>query len=366
VRCLNPFRWLEVNDNGAVTPCCEPWFKGSLGSIHDQSIEEIWNGPAWRTLREAMYEGGDWPRFCDAEACPHIRNDFWIPVDFAEPGDYDILPITAEMLDDIREGRTEMSTGPAQIGLACDPRCNLRCIMCDAHDRQPRDGSVAREVLEQAHAFLPTLRRFKMMGDGEVFAIPEVREFLFSFDADAYPNLSFQIVTNGNLLTPEMWAKISHVNIDSMVVSIDAATKETYDKIRIGGNWDVLMRNMEFLVEKYREGRIREFHICMVVMKSNCHEIVAFAEMGQRFGVTSTFFSPVFGDFGEEQIFDRCDRAALSRVREELRHPIMDSPDVCIDSVREWRDWRPEALATRVRRRIGRLLRRPGAPSTPK
>lgn len=341
VRCLNPFRWLEVNEGGEVTPCCGSWFKGKLGNIKKQSMEEIWNGPKFQALREAMYEGGNWGKFCNAAVCPHIINDTWVAVDFITPETPDQLPITKSMLEDIREGRTKMSSGPLQIGLTCDPRCNLRCIMCSAHLNPNRDGALIRKALEGVNHFLPGLKRIKLLGDGEVFVVPEARDFLFDFDAEKYPDVSFLIHTNGLLFTPEAWTKMSRLTIDWVVVSIDAATKETYENIRKGGKWDLLMRNLEFLVKRHREGRIRELIICMTVMKSNHHEMTAFAKMALEMGVSSAYFSPVFGDYGEEQIFDRRDIGCLKRISDQLNHPVMNDPRIDSNALSEWKDWKP-------------------------
>ena len=341
VRCLNPFRWLEVNNDGQVTPCCNTWFKGHLGSIKDQSLEEIWNGAPFRALRNAMYEGGPWENFCNKETCPQIINNTWVPIDHISPETHDLLPITQPLLDHIRQGKTEMSIGPIQIGLSCDPRCNLRCIMCFATHNPSRDGALIRKALRGMESFLPGVKRIKMLGDGEVFAIPETRDFLLSFDSKAYPETSFLIHTNGILLTPAMWTNLAHLKIDTLVISIDAATKETYEKIRIGGKWEVLMQNMEFLLARYREGLIREFLISMTVMKTNHREIAAFAEMGKRLGVTLAFFCPIYGNWGREQIFDRRDIPCLKQVSEQLRHPVMRESFIDTSAMRIWRDWTP-------------------------
>ena len=358
VRCLNPFRWLEVSDGGEVTPCCSPWFKGNLGNVNQQSMEEIWNGPAFREAREAMYEGGNWQKFCNAETCPQIYNDTWVAVDYITPETPDSLPITPQMLEDIREGRTEMTHGPAQIGLSCDPRCNLRCIMCSTLTNTKRDGSSLRAAIEGIKAFLPTVRRLKMMGDGEVFAVPESRDFLFDFDQAAHPDTSFLIHTNGILLTPALWDRIQHIKIDWMVVSMDGATKETYEKIRVGGKWERLMENLAFLAEKHREGIIRELHINMCVMKSNHHELVAFAELGKRFGVTSAYYQPILGDYAEEHIFGRRDVECLTAIAEQLEHPSMKEAHVDTNAIAMCRGYAPnlEDQWKQFRRTVGKSL----------
>lgn len=364
MRCLNPFRWIEIGAGGEVTPCCAPWFKGSLGSIRTQSLAEIWNGPRWRELREAMVEGGNWAKFCNARTCPHIQNDVWAHVDFLEPGARDVAPITEEVLDAAREGATEMNVGPAQIGFACDSRCNLRCIMC--HSRQegspPADPALLKAALGQITPFLPDVRRIKMMGDGEPFAITEARDFLFHFDAARYPQAKFLINTNGTLLTPELWPKLEHLRIDWLCVSIDAATGATYEKIRRGGAWDVLMRNLDCMVERYRAGRIGELMLSMCVMKSNHREVLDFAALGRRLGV-SVFFMPILGGFGEEQIFDRRDALALRRLAAQLRDPRMHEPGIDTSGLVAWRDWRPgladygRTLAYALKRRLHPLRR---------
>jgi len=343
VRCLNPFRWLEVSDGGITTPCCSPWFKQSLGNIKERSMQEIWNGPEMQEARAAMYPGGNWQKWCNASTCAQIRNDTWVPIDTITPETHDIVPITQPMLDEIRAGHVVMQTPPVQIGVSCDPRCNLKCIMCSTLVNPNRDGVALRAALDGIRSFLPSVQRLKMMGDGEVFAVPESRDFLFNFDPQANPDTSFLIHTNGLLMTEKMWDKIDHIKIDYLIVSMDGATKETFEKIRVGGNWEKLVENLRFLVGKLREGRIREMSINMTVMKSNVHEVAKFAEFGLDLGVTSTYFQPVIGDYGEEQIFDRRDIDALTELRRQLHLPVMSNPKVDFNAIQEWKTWRPSA-----------------------
>ena len=339
VRCLNPFRWLEVSDGGAVSPCCTPWFKGNLGTLENQTMEEIWNGPKFQELREAMYEGGNWQKFCNAKTCPQIINDIWTFVDYIDEDTPDQLPITQSMLDDIREGKTEMSEGPAQIGVSCDPRCNLRCKMCSTLTNPNRDGKALAVTLEGIDHFVDSIHTLKMMGDGEVFSIPESRDFLFNFDTEAHPNVDFHIISNGTLITPSLWERIKHLNISKVFISMDAACKETYEKIRVNGRWDKLIANIKHLLERKEEGAFEELHINMCVMRSNHREMIEFAEMAIELGVTSGYFLQIFGDYPEEQIFSPPDRDCIKRVVENINHPIMKNPIIDTSSIENWRDW---------------------------
>jgi radical SAM protein with 4Fe4S-binding SPASM domain len=54
-----PWIWdaIVVTASGAVTPCCvqlEPTANNTLGSVHDRSLPEIWNGSTYSDLRESF------------------------------------------------------------------------------------------------------------------------------------------------------------------------------------------------------------------------------------------------------------------------------------------------------------------------
>ena len=56
--CLNPFTSVSIQSNGNVVPCCFEWGDSLVyGSLYKQSLEEIWNGPGPKRLREDHQRG---------------------------------------------------------------------------------------------------------------------------------------------------------------------------------------------------------------------------------------------------------------------------------------------------------------------
>ncbi|HXV59046.1 MAG TPA: radical SAM protein [Vicinamibacteria bacterium] len=55
--CPAPNEQFVILWDGTVTVCCTD-YEGTLamGNIHEQSIEEIWTGPKWRRMRQAMWQ----------------------------------------------------------------------------------------------------------------------------------------------------------------------------------------------------------------------------------------------------------------------------------------------------------------------
>jgi radical SAM protein with 4Fe4S-binding SPASM domain len=64
--------YVKVAPDGSVYPCCYAPAELRMGSIHESSLSEIWNGPAYRAFRRRMF-ARDYPSPC--VACPVlVRN----------------------------------------------------------------------------------------------------------------------------------------------------------------------------------------------------------------------------------------------------------------------------------------------------
>ena len=183
---------------------------------------------------------------------------------------------------------------PTDLQLEIDYTCNLHCPSC-------RDGiKVATPYRKRMlDKIVPEIKRTGLMDDlvwtrlagyGDVFASKYYQELLYT---DKKRKNLF-LITNGVLFTedkfnplPEMYEKIK------IYISIDAATPETYAKLRPGGDWEKLKKNLSMLSRKKREGLIDSMGIQFVVQMDNYKEIPAFVAWGRRLGVTDVYFNNI-------------------------------------------------------------------------
>jgi len=90
--------------------------------------------------------------------------------------------------------------------------------------------------------------------------------------------------TNGLLLTPENITQLAHSGLDWIIISVDGATKATYEKIRTGGNFEKLVKNIILLNTVFSDipnaPRIR-LQICKQPL--NEHEIPLWENFFRRF-----------------------------------------------------------------------------------
>ena len=110
------------------------------------------------------------------------------------------------------------------------------------------------------------------------------RNLLKSITMEKYPNTkNLHIHTNGNGWTEKMWNFLSNLHSIPRItaeISIDACTKETYEQIRVGGNWNILSKNLDFIFSKIPN--LDFVRMTFVVQNNNYMEMIGFVEMSDR------------------------------------------------------------------------------------
>lgn len=280
--------------------CCPAWIKAPIGNLNDNTLEEIWNGPQARFTRQMMLEGR-WQEICDP-SCPVIISYLGT----GRGNDYATQNpkkwITPQLAREIEAGKTLLDSTPTAYNLSNSHVCNIDCLMCD--NKANTDGDpLIQKTLDQVIPLLPNTLEIIMTGAGDPFARPDTRRLLTEFDFSIYPNLRIGLLTNGQLLT-QYWDRIRHQPFGWINVSVDGATKETYEKLRRRAKWEKLTEAFTTLRDK-RPSSVPVV-INMTVMKENYREIPLFIEMAEKYGFGCYFMTvriPAEADIQPEQRF---------------------------------------------------------------
>tara|TARA_B110000503_G_C7106853_1_gene396295 strand:- start:1012 stop:1521 length:510 start_codon:yes stop_codon:yes gene_type:complete len=115
-------------------------------------------------------------------------------------------------------------------------------------------------------------------------------------------NIKYSILTNG-LMFKEFHTKVPYVinNLQELGVSIDGATKETYEKLRLGGKWEKILEGLECMAEQKQKYGFR-FILHFVVQKDNYHEMEKIIDMGERYGADRVWLNKI-EDWGTMDYF---------------------------------------------------------------
>lgn len=284
--CPAPFVQLDVLD-GSTHQCCASWLKTSAGDLAAHEWQDVWNSKNAQAIRESMFDGTY--RHCNKGACPKIQANDLVPADeLAAQSDF--------WADIIHNRRTELAHGPELVNLAYDRTCNLACPSCRLERYAADDNERARFTDLQQNKILPMLKNAKRVfvtGSGDPFASKNFRRLIEQLNAEDYPDLKFQIMTNGMLFTPAQWDRFPslHRRTAILKISIDAATGPTHELLRRGARWPVMLENMAFAGDLTAGGLVDHFELVFTVQADNFREMGDAVDLAHQVGATGIYFA---------------------------------------------------------------------------
>jgi len=187
--------------------------------------------------------------------------------------------------------------------------CNLRCRMCaiqfrgDGAPPGPRaflDFERFLRVLDE----LPGLEELQLQGLGEPLMHPRFFEMV-----EAAVARGVRVSTNTNLtyLTRRRAERCVTSGLDAIHVSLDGASAETYEGIRVRARFAAVLGNLDTLMAaRARLGSdTPSVRWIVVAMRRNLRELADVVRLAHAHGVDTVFVQHLCHDFGEETLPER-------------------------------------------------------------
>jgi radical SAM protein with 4Fe4S-binding SPASM domain len=145
---------------------------------------------------------------------------------------------------------------------------------------------IARQVFPKAY-------RLQLSCGAEPLMTENFPEYLRVMKQYRIPMTGF--FTNGLLLSPEIIRTILEVGLTRLEVSVDGGSRETYEKIRRGGDFETLVRNLElFRALKTQRGSLApSLHLRFTLMRSNLNDLPEFVRLAKNIGASDAGVSHV-------------------------------------------------------------------------
>jgi MoaA/NifB/PqqE/SkfB family radical SAM enzyme len=189
---------------------------------------------------------------------------------------------------------------PTSIEIEASTKCNLRCIMCEHtywHET-PRDMSFEqiKSIVDQ----FPVLRWIAFTGIGEIFLNKDVIR-AYEYLKKKWPGIHIELFDTFYFIDEERAKKILDIGLGTIFISIDAATRETYEKIRVGSDFDRVLGNIRRFIElkKERKTYFPEIIFHYVINKLNLPETLTFIDFVKSLGGETIFFTRLLHSFKE-------------------------------------------------------------------
>ena len=169
---------------------------------------------------------------------------------------------------------------PVDVIVETIAHCNLRCIMCPQPELKRQRGEMSFEIFKkiadevakespETRMWLALMGEVLLMGDKAI----EMIRYAKSVGVG-----SIHLNTNAEMMDSKIADQLIALGVDEIIVGMDGFTEETYDKIRVGGDFKTTVDNVKYLLNKRNEMGMSKPKVVMqiIVMDENEHEVEEF------------------------------------------------------------------------------------------
>jgi len=164
---------------------------------------------------------------------------------------------------------------PSIIQIGITNRCNLQCIICS---RKFTDRDMSFKEFKYVIDQFSEIKKISIVGQGENFLN---KDFFNMLEYAKLKGNFVEFYDNFCLLNDKIIDKLINIKPDIVWASLDGATKETYELIRVGSNFEIVLNNIKSLIELKEIKKINypKINFNYVVNKYNFKEILKFIEL---------------------------------------------------------------------------------------
>lgn len=136
---------------------------------------------------------------------------------------------------------------PLYVAWQITNECNLACLHCI---EESGPGKAFKDELSKEQVFA-VLRQmvdhqvpYMSFSGGEPMVHPHFWEMV---EFVCKNGVQLKVETNGHYLTPEACARLKSLGVKAVQVSMDGGSKETFNRMRIHGDWDTMLTGLRNL-----------------------------------------------------------------------------------------------------------------------
>lgn len=285
--CTLPFKKLIIDEFGFATSCCHQ--NKPLGNVFQQDLMSLWNSKMAKDIRLESSAKNLHTVCSTSKTCPFINH----PRTLSEH-EFRAYPHHIEIC---------LPSSHCNIGGENPNAKNPACIMCIRNFDLIKHKPMTDEICASIKPFVQYLDEFTVLGIAEPFWKGEAWRVFDMIDFHKYRNqIKFSTNTNGICLTDKVTDEFfNRINSSEMSFSIDAATPETFIKIRRMDTYDLIVKNMKNFMAKREEFGGAKKHVVKIynnINLINVHEMGLMIEMCKEVGADEILLVPTHNQMG--------------------------------------------------------------------
>ncbi len=194
---------------------------------------------------------------------------------------------------------------PLRLDIENVSRCNFRCTMCPVKDwpgfKRAEDMNFEdfKKLIDEQYGLL----ELKIQGLGEPTLGKDTYFSMINYARSKH--IWVRTITNASLLhLHNNYKKLIDSGVNEVQISIDGATKGTFENIRRGSNFEKVTQNCTLINNYCKEKGVERTKMWTVVQKDNVDELSELVELSHKLGFNSMVFSLDLHGWGQEDLVE--------------------------------------------------------------
>lgn len=221
---------------------------------------------------------------------------------------------------------------PSYVEIEMTTKCNKKCIFCEHTYWNEPSIDLTFENFRKIVDQFPSLKWVNLTGEGDAFLN---KEYIKMISYLKEKEVMVYLVDSFDFIDKNTAEQLVNVGVDGIYVSMDAATKETYEKIKVGCNFERVVKNIKTLIEikKEKGSPIPELCFRYVITTLNYQEAPKYIELVRNFGTRKELGDGSKMHFVGLLAFPEIEKYYMPEIPEDTQKELMDKKKEISDGI---------------------------------
>lgn len=195
-------------------------------------------------------------------------------------------------IHEFEQGKLALESYPQVLFIELTENCNFSCGMCRSAGKFQKEKNMSWDLFTRvADELFPYAKIVDLRGWGESTILRDFREFV---DYGLGYGCQFRLVTNLSLENDELWKYLVD-NGFVLAASFDAASPDTFKKLRHGSDYYRIVNNLRLISNRIAHSRNENATLSLIVTVQGVAlgEMAEIVKMASDFGVSQIHFQSV-------------------------------------------------------------------------
>jgi MoaA/NifB/PqqE/SkfB family radical SAM enzyme len=209
---------------------------------------------------------------------------------------------------------------PRYVEIEVTTVCNRKCLLCEHtywKEGEQEMRHLTYEEFKHTVDQFPGLKWTNLTGEGSAFLNPDYIKMIRYLKEKQIPVF---LVDHLDSMSEKTMRELIEIGVDGIYVSMDGATKETYEKIKVGCNFDRVVANLRRFLELKQEMKSLTpvFWFRMVLSTLTVHEMPEFIELVNSIGSRERLGPGSYIDFAGLLEFKEIEHLKVPKIPDEI------------------------------------------------